>query len=85
MPRVTLKHPAALSKEQARNAWRDGQKYFWIASPDFHFVNIGKHPAVYPLHIDVELPYGNYILGCGYGRCKLHRPFVVDMLGVKFK
>ena len=29
------------------------------------FINIGRHPGYYPLSIEVNIPPGQYLLGCG--------------------
>lgn len=89
MPKVLLKHPAAMTREQAHNELSEGSTFFWVAVPATNsfkgFVRIGKQKAFYPLNVEIDVPYGEYILGCGTGRNALRRFFTVDMLGVKFK
>jgi len=46
------------------------------------FVNFGSHPATYPLKVDIALDFGDYTLGCGFGRNKLRKRFRVDLMGV---
>lgn len=92
MPKVILRCGAALTREQAANAWSEGQKNFWVASikdlPDggrsTKFFDIGVHAATIPLNAEVELPMGEYVLGCGYGLCKLRKQFRVDLVGVRW-
>lgn len=89
MPKVILKFGAALTREQAANAWSEGQKKFWIALVDMFnqpdkFVSIGQHAATVPLNIEVDLPMGKYVLGCGYGACRLRKFFRVDLMGVRW-
>jgi hypothetical protein len=86
MPTVLLKFPASLTPDQARHAWTEGQNHFWVASEkedgSYTFHAIGKHPATYALRAMVDLKFGNYILGCGFGRNKLRKRFRVDLIGV---
>lgn len=83
--RVILRHPASLTKDQASRAWSDGQKRYWIATEGMgHFLRIPNCPAIYPLQLEIDIPFGVYILGCGYGANKLRRKFQVDLMGVKF-
>ena len=82
---VNLKHSTALSREQANACEFDGQKRFHVSYMDTkgnrHFVDIGKHPATYPLNTQVELMPGEYELGCGSGKSRLRRKFFVDIFG----
>ena len=55
-----------------------------MEEPEFEFLPIGNHRADAPLFLQIDMPYGKYVLGCGYGRNKLRRPFEVTLLGVKF-
>jgi hypothetical protein len=74
-----------MTQEQRRMAWREGQTFFWVARPELtEFFNIGKHPTHKPLHAEPCLPFGTYVLGCGYGRCKLRKLFRVDLMGVRW-
>lgn len=83
MPIVSLRYAASLTREQARRAWTEGQRRYWIATPDFTtFFPIGRQPAIYPLRINIDLPLGSYVLGCGYGQCKLRKRFDIDLMGV---
>lgn len=91
MPKVLLQYPAAMTRADAEMAYNQGRTRFWIAQPhkdDLHsykrFIPIGNHSAVYPLNILIKVPMGDYILGAGFGRNRLRRRFVVDMVGVKF-
>lgn len=84
MPHVIVKHSAGLTFEQAAECYSDGQKHWWINHADgsqHSFVPIGHHLATYPLHLEIKLPCGRYLLGCGTGRGKLRRFFNVDLLG----
>lgn len=74
-----------MTPEQRRSCFSDGQKFFWVADPEFKkFYDIGKHPTHHALNAVVDLPFGLYILGCGYGRCKLRKLFRVDLMGVRW-
>lgn len=95
MPKVILRCGAALTREQAANAWTEGSKKFWVAKElvtfkdglyavDLRFMDIGTHAATVPMNAEVNLPFGEYILGCGYGACKLRKRFRVDLLGVRW-
>lgn len=89
MPHVQLRYPACLTLEQAKQAWTPGQTRFWVAELDGkgsdifkRFVDIGLHGARYPIAANVDLPYGWYLLGCGFGHNKLRKRFSVDLMGV---
>ena len=91
MPKVILRCGAALTREQAANAWSEGQRNFYVFQevlkhgiPDKKFFNIGYHAATVPLAVEIDLPHGEYVLACGYGRCKLRKQFRVDLMGVRW-
>ncbi len=90
MPTVRLKYGPCLAMEQVREAYNPRHTKFWVARIDENkaivsFVDMGKHSACYPLAIDLELPYGSYVLGTGWGRYRLRKYFDVDMFGIRFK
>lgn len=89
MPKVILKSPPCLTREQIRYAYNEGQTRFWLARLDGQgeikkFIEIGRHSATNHLAVEVDLKFGDYVLGCGWGRHKLRRKLRVDLLGVKY-
>ncbi len=89
MTTITLKHPAALTRDQYDHCYSDGQRHFWVAhkGPEDElrqFVPIGTHCALQPISVTLNMAPGRYVLGCGSGRQKLRRVFEVDLLGYRF-
>ena len=78
-----------MTPDQSQNAYNQGQTRFWLALLDDageidRFIKIGDNPAIRGLHLVIDLPYGDYVLGTGYGRCKLRKKLRVDLHGAKF-
>ena len=86
MPKVTLKFPPCLTRSQIREAYNEGQTRFWLAALDEHgeideFINIGRHSAANPLAVNLDIEFGLYLLGCGWGRNKLRKKLRIDLVG----
>jgi hypothetical protein len=89
MPKLTLRYPPTLTRAQIREAYNEGQTRFWLASLDRQgeidkFINIGRHSAANPLAVVLDIDFGLYMLGSGWGRNRLRKKLRIDLVGVHF-
>jgi hypothetical protein len=63
---MQIQSSSSLSNTTFHKRCSGRQGYWWLRGPE-GFVEIGKHRGDRRLDIEVELPAGEYVLGCGPG------------------